>query len=203
MIYNELKNDLINATADLSAQQQALFCIYCTEKIIDLYRPVVDKFNFGNYQLIRKMGDFVWSNLAAYTPENMQRAGQLREQLEPIVPDGDEYPGLESTLAMNACICLDTSLNTFSGKKNVAHIAGLYLYDTITQILFSKLTEEKLLTEEVLTRVDNMTAVKNEITDQESVLQIIIASPFSQQLADGLRQQSVVKKYTVENVALS
>lgn len=203
MIYNELKSSLINATSGLSAQQQALFCIYSTEKIIDLYRPVVDKFNFGNYQLIRKMGDFVWSNLTAYTPENMERAGQLREQLEPIVPDGDEYPGLESALAMNACICLDTSLNTFSGKTNVAHIAGLYVYDTITQILFSKLTEEKLLTEEVLTRVDNMTAVKNEIADQESVLQLISASPFNQALIDGLRQQSVVKKYTIENVALN
>ena len=104
---------------------------------------------------------------------------------------------------MNACICLDTSLNTFSGKTNVAHIAGLYVYDTITQILFSKLTEEKLLTEEVLTRVDNMTAVKNEIADQESVLQLITATAFDQSLIDNLRRQSVVKKYTVENIALS
>jgi hypothetical protein len=77
------------------------------------------------------------------------------------------------------------------------------VYDTITQILFSKLKDEKLLTEEVLTRVDNMVAVKNEVADQESVLQLIAASPFSQSLVDGLREQSVVKKYTVENINLS
>ncbi|HEU4551293.1 MAG TPA: DUF416 family protein [Chitinophaga sp.] len=203
MVYNELKSSLINATSGLTAQQQTLFCIYCTEKIIDLYRPVVDKFGFGDYQQVRKMADFVWSSLLSYTPENVQRARLLREQVEQLVPDGDEYPGLESALAMNVCICLDVSLDTFSGAQNKAHIAGLYVYDTITQVLFSKLKDEKLLTEEVLTRVDNMVAVKNEIADQQSTLQLITSSGLDQQLVNVLRNQAVVRKGTIENMEVN
>lgn len=189
MLINELKNFLTGATASMSREQCVLYCIYCTEKIIDLYRPVVDKYHFGDFQLIRKMADDVWNSLLHQTTFS----GQLRRHW---VPDGDDYPGIESALAMNVCICLDAAIDDNSAAQN----AGIYVYDTICQIVFLKRPAQRELSAAFLQEVDQLPVVQNEIADQRRVIALIQSSMPDLALIASLREQAVIKRYTLENV---
>jgi uncharacterized protein YjaG (DUF416 family) len=191
MLINELKSFLAGATAELSKEQRVLYCIYCTEKIIDLYRPVVDKYHFGDFQLVRKMADDVWNSLLNYSTFS----GQLRRHW---VPDGDDYPGMESALAMNVCICLDAAIDDHSD----AHNAGIYVYDTICQIVFSKRPDQRELSASFLQEVDQLPVVQNEIADQRRVIAMIKSSLPDPVLIAKLREQAVIKRYTLENIAI-
>lgn len=191
MLINELKNFLAGATASLSREQRVLYCIYCTEKIIDLYRPVVDKYHFGDFQLIRKMADDVWNSLM----NNTSFSGQLRSHW---VPAGDDHPGIESALAMNVCICLDAAIDDNSD----AHNAGVYVYDTICQIVFMKRPDQLEMSAAFLQEVDQLPVVQNEIADQHRVIAMIQSSLPDPVLIAKLREQAVIKRYTLENITI-
>lgn len=65
-MYDFYKKQIVEKTQSLTMQQSALYSLYNCEKIIEMYKMIVDQYNVGNYFLIKQMSYYLWDNIYKY-----------------------------------------------------------------------------------------------------------------------------------------
>lgn len=151
-MYDFYKKQIIEKTQSFTIQQSTLFSLYNCEKIIEMYKMIVDQYNVGNYFLIKQMSYYLWDNIYKYKKNEAFESNFIR--MNDYVPNSDSYPGVANAVALNVVICLDIAFKCITGHSNNSNLSGLYVYDTLRQILLSKRTDIKYITKDVVNEVD-------------------------------------------------
>jgi Zn-finger protein len=198
MSYIFYKKIINEQTAKLSYRKAALFSIYNCEKIVDMYDLIEKTYHIGNYTLIKKLTNYIWNNLCSSNPN--KELERYFNHLDALVPDGEKYPGHYNAIALNVVICLDVSYKCLAKDINNSNLSGLYVYDTIRQVLLHKDKEIKFITEDIIEKIDNTKVVQNEIEDEIKILNIISNFSVNQENIDYIYKTSIFKKYDYNDI---
>jgi hypothetical protein len=201
MSYAFFKTELEQETKQLTYPQATLLGMYNCEKIIDLYELVTLQYKIGDYPLVRRMGDYIWDSMAdpALRNEDLENAFA---DIQALIPDGEKYHGVNNALALNAIICLDVTYNCLRAIKNQANLTGLYVYDTLRQIMLSKVPEIKFITKEVVARMDATEIVSSEIKDELMMLDQVKSHEIDSGFIASVHEWAKNKKYSLDAVLM-
>lgn len=197
-MYNFYKNDLAIITQALTKQQAALFCIANCEKIIDMYKIIVDEYNIPNFSLIKEMSYYIWNNIHEYHPNT--KLELLFKSINELVPDPDLYPGISNTIALNIIICLDISFKCITDVSNQSNLSGLYVYDTLRQCLLSKRSDIKYITADILDKIDQTSIVLKERDSELNILKLIDSKPLDSAMIKDIYNISLKMKYSYDDI---
>lgn len=201
MSYAFFKTALEQETKQLTYPQATLFCMYNTEKILDLYELITQQYKVGDYGLVRRMGDYIWDSLVDSSLHDTELETAF-VNIQSLIPDGEKYHGVTNALALNVIVCLDVTYHCFRGRKNQANLTGLYVYDTLRQIILSKEPAIKFITKEVVDRIDATAVVSAEIKDELMILDQVKNHAIDNSFVDAVRDLAKGKKYSFDAVLM-
>ncbi|EEF78360.1 hypothetical protein HMPREF0673_00363 [Leyella stercorea DSM 18206] len=156
-MYDFYKKQIVEKTQSLTMQQSALYSLYNCEKIIEMYKMIVDQYNVGNYFLIKQMSYYLWDNIYKYKKNEAFESNFI--QMNDYVPNSDSYPGVANAIALNVVICLDIAYKCITGHSNNSNLSGLYVYDTLRQCLLSKRPDIKYITKQIISEIDQTSII--------------------------------------------
>jgi uncharacterized protein YjaG (DUF416 family) len=198
MSYNFFKENLSKETNCLPFPQATLLSIYNCEKIVDLYKLFENTYLHGNYSLIRKMTNYIWKNIYECTFD--KEIDYHFNNLEKLVPDSEKYPGFTNAIVLNIIICLDVAYKCLMRISNDSNLTGIYVYDTIKQILLDKDKTIKYITKDVVERIDHTSVVLTEINDEILIINQIKNITIDQSIINKIHNESLQKRYTYTNI---
>lgn len=195
-MYDFYKKQLVEKTQSLTMQQSTLFSLYNCEKIIGMYKMIVDKYNVGDYFLIKRMSYYLWDNLYKYQKNEAFESNFI--QMSNHVPNSDTYPGVTNAIALNVVICLDIAFKCLTGHSNNSNLSGLYVYDTLRQCLLSQKPDIKYITKEVVSEIDQTQIVLNLKADELSVIENIKSEVLDRDFIWSIFNRGQSKKYNYD-----
>jgi uncharacterized protein YjaG (DUF416 family) len=156
----------------------AIFFTCAAERFAPLYADFCAKHSFGNPEMYREMLNGVWIRLrgdAIELPETLD--------LETLIPQADDFPSIEVTLAQNAVILLDAALAwtiqredrtvewtdfALEGMRMVALDRELGVIDTgdqpVSQEMEEKIANDPAISEELALEQEDLESVKGEVS---------------------------------------
>lgn len=165
MKITEFEKLLIINLRDLSNKDKYLYSLFCLERIYGLYHLYLNKFNISTNQskhIKNKLWDCVGRG---------DRNEDLFDEIEKILPL-ETFTGWEVSIAINVSICFDICLKAMNNDFFNIQNSGIYVYDTICQVCFF-LSEEKIITTNLMNKIENSTLINNEVRNQIYTIQYI------------------------------
>lgn len=194
--YSFFKDTLTYMLDKFSTVKKGLYCMYNTERIINNYTLIYKQYNIEDKFDIRVPADDIWSYLLRGVP--------IKDcNMAKYILDCDMYPGVLNTLALNVCINLQVTNDVILDKNSLdsqPSLTGLYVYDTIHQVLLSKCIDNKYITKEVELRLDETRVVKNEVEHQLDIIKILEDSKFSETLVKDMYSKSIENIVSYNNI---
>ncbi|MEN7551948.1 DUF416 family protein [Rapidithrix thailandica] len=167
MGYLEYKEDLKQRLTGLSTRKLATFSICCFQRIFGLYPEFVKAFNADKSVEISNISEFIWEKLTKEGHFENNIASTL-PVIESLLPS-ENLRGWQSSISINVCICLDVSARVLIEEHKNAEIAGGYVYDTISQVIYS-LVSDKFISDELEDKIHNSSIIQDEIQHQFNLI---------------------------------
>lgn len=123
------KNSLDAVTDSISSKLKrlpskhiALFSVCVAERLAGFYEVFARKHNHGDCSLIRDALDAVWRFLIdGCSAQDLRR---YLAKVEQATPSSEDYDSLESILAQNLCIVVNSTIQSCLGGQNDELVAG-------------------------------------------------------------------------------
>ena len=87
------------------ARGDGLLSACCAERLVGLYQVFSQARDWGDYQGVRAALDFVWSQLRGGASSAAEVESALAV-VEAAAPDGELFPDLDGTVAVDGCVCV-------------------------------------------------------------------------------------------------
>jgi len=175
------KNNIKYAIENLSQEKQIIFCIHIAKRLwpnyINFYKTEV----FGDILFLDQILDLI----KKYLQNDLSKSvlNLKKEELIRIAPDSEEYPGLLSTHALDACAACDDLLSlVIANDKEAAIRASELAINTIFLSVVAKLN----LTQYSEELIYNSNEMNKELSFQEALLKYITDKRFEELLNEAM-----------------
>ncbi len=120
----ELVEKIQQKIEQLSFYQQLAFGILVSHSFMNTYERFVEKENWGNLSILKKIWMFL-ERIATHKQEINSDLEKLNKELDTVMPDMDDFSGsIYASLALDVCSMLGECLD-FVADKNVDNIKNI------------------------------------------------------------------------------
>ena len=187
---SQIKDNL----SGLNNYQVALYSSSCCERFISLYEEFDKENNFDKYNDVRVILNHCWDYALKKVGLNMLESAASK--IIEYVPHGDDYPGIESSLALSTCVLLDSTIKLYLNIKEEFHTVE-YSFDSIENLLLNKSDEDiYLVDDQIKERLFDNHLVKKEFEFQnEDITEIKNQKEIDENLIIKLRTNASKNQY--------
>lgn len=168
---NDFLNDIRNSVIKLSKKKKILFCVLTCEKLLSNYMSFEEENDWGDHQVLQEAIDMIYQYLINDKLFSNEEISELLERVDAITPHTEDFPGILTSFALDACTSVESTLQFILDDK-AEHVMEVvsYAYDTVDMFIQEKENMDSN-DREIEERISNDVFMQRERKRQKELLQ--------------------------------